>query len=243
MNIRTYSCHFSAKENTEPYSLACLVKWIKVYPLTSKPCWAFVYSALLVALFSCEAFEEMIAGLTWPCKLPPGWSVVCDESSAGADSDTQEWCLVRALSRCLIIASCRLLLPLNNELCWTVVVKNFCNPISLSELFCNNLNSTEYSECMKYVLMYSLELIFVWVIACEILIFSGFNREFTRGTTEFYASWIGVALQRWLAHWVESFRGFCHIETRLFSEKMLRPHFVVVVVKRLNILATCREIL
>jgi hypothetical protein len=149
----------------------------------------------------------MIAGLTWPCKLPPCWSVVWDESSAGADSDTQEWCLVRALSRCLIIASCHLLLPLNNELSWTVVVKNFCNPISLSELFCYNLNSAEYSECMKCVLMYSPKLIFVSVIACEILVFSGFNWEFTRGTAEFYASWIGVVLQRWLAHWVESFRA------------------------------------
>ena len=29
---------------------------------------------------------------------------------------------------------------------------------------------------------------------------------------------------------------------RLFSEKMLKPQCVVVVVKRLNILTTCREI-
>ena len=43
-----------------------------------------------MALFSGEAFEEMITGLTWPGKLPPSWSVVWDGSSAGADSDTQE---------------------------------------------------------------------------------------------------------------------------------------------------------
>ena len=207
MNIRTYSSLFSAKEDPEPYSLACLVKWTKVYPLTGKPCWVLVYSALLVSLFSGEAFEEMIAGVTWPCNLPPGWSVVWDGPSADADSDPQEWCLVWTLSRCLVTARCRMLLPLNNELSWTVVVKNFCNPISLSELFHNILNSAEYSECMKCVLMYSMGLTFMWVITCEILVYSGFNREFTWGTAEVYTSWIGVALQRWLAHWAESFRA------------------------------------
>ena len=78
-------------------------------------------------------------------------------------------------------------------------------PISLSELFYNILNSAEYSECMKCVLMYSMGLTFVWVITYEILVYSGFNREFTWGTAEVYASWIGVVLQRWLAHWAESF--------------------------------------
>ena len=43
-----------------------------------------------MALFSGNDFEEMIAGVTWPCKMPPGWSVVWDGSSAGADSDAQE---------------------------------------------------------------------------------------------------------------------------------------------------------
>ena len=147
----------------------------------------------------------MIAGVTWPCNLPPGWSVVWDGPSADADSDPQEWCLVWTLSRCLVTARCRMLLPLNNELSWTVVVKNFCNLISLSKLFYNILNSAKYSECMKCVLMYSLGLTFVWVITCEILVYSGFNREFTQGIAGVYASWIGVALQRWLAHWAESF--------------------------------------
>ena len=43
-----------------------------------------------MVLFSGEAFEEMIAGLTWPCKMSPGWSVVWDGPSADADSDPQE---------------------------------------------------------------------------------------------------------------------------------------------------------
>ena len=40
-----------------------------------------------MALFSDNAFEDMFAGLT---TLPPGWSVVWDESSAGADVSTPE---------------------------------------------------------------------------------------------------------------------------------------------------------
>ena len=37
-------------------------------------------------LFSDETFEDMIAGLTWSCSLPPGWSVVWDGPSVGADA-------------------------------------------------------------------------------------------------------------------------------------------------------------
>ena len=39
-----------------------------------------------MALFSGEKFEDLIAGLTWPCTLPPGWSVEWEGSSAGADA-------------------------------------------------------------------------------------------------------------------------------------------------------------
>ena len=38
-----------------------------------------------MALFSGEAFEEMIAGLTWPFTLPPGWSVEWNDSPASSD--------------------------------------------------------------------------------------------------------------------------------------------------------------
>ena len=38
-----------------------------------------------MALFSGEAFEEIIAGLTWPCTLPPGWSVEWNDSPASSD--------------------------------------------------------------------------------------------------------------------------------------------------------------
>ena len=49
-----------------------------------------MYSALLVALFSGETFEDLIAGLTYPCTLPPGWSVEWEGSSADADASTSE---------------------------------------------------------------------------------------------------------------------------------------------------------
>ena len=41
-------------------------------------------------LFSGENFEEKIAGLSWPFKLPPGWSVVWDGPLASVDSDPQD---------------------------------------------------------------------------------------------------------------------------------------------------------
>ena len=57
---------FRQNKPLQPKSLACLVKWTKLYPLTVKSCYVLVYSALLVALFSGENFEDMIAGLTYP---------------------------------------------------------------------------------------------------------------------------------------------------------------------------------
>ena len=41
-----------------------------------------------MALFSGEKFEDLIAGLTWPCTLPLGWSVEWEGSSAGADASS-----------------------------------------------------------------------------------------------------------------------------------------------------------
>ena len=61
-----------------------------VYPMTGKSCRVLVYSALLVALFSGTNFEDLIASLTWPCTLPPGWSVEWDGPSAGADHPPTE---------------------------------------------------------------------------------------------------------------------------------------------------------
>ena len=58
--------------------------------MTGKPCSILVYSALLVTLFSGIACEDIFAGLIWPCTLPPGWSVVWDGSSAGADASPPE---------------------------------------------------------------------------------------------------------------------------------------------------------
>ena len=46
-----------------------------------------MYSALLVAqIVSCDTFEDMIASLTWPCVLPPGWSVEWDTTPANDDN-------------------------------------------------------------------------------------------------------------------------------------------------------------
>ena len=96
---------FRQNKPLQPKSLACLVKWTKLYPLMGKSCCVLVYSALLVALFSSENFEDMFAGLTYPCTLPPGWSVEWEGSSAGADASPSEWCLIWALSRCHVIVS------------------------------------------------------------------------------------------------------------------------------------------
>ena len=57
-----------------------------------------MYSAFLVALFfrflwhcfSGTDFEDMIAVLTWPCTLPPGWSVEWDGPSVRADTPPEE---------------------------------------------------------------------------------------------------------------------------------------------------------
>ena len=43
-----------------------------------------------MALFSGTNFEDMIAILTWPGTLPPGWSVEWDGPSASADHTPTE---------------------------------------------------------------------------------------------------------------------------------------------------------
>ena len=90
---------FLAKQ-TPPTKKPCMSSYrTKVYPVTGKPYWVLVYSALFVALLSGTDFKDMIVSLTWPCTLHPGWSVEWDGLLAGADTPPTEWCLVRALSR------------------------------------------------------------------------------------------------------------------------------------------------
>ena len=43
-----------------------------------------------MALFLGVTFEDMFVGLAWPCSVPPGWAMVWDGPSAGADSDPRE---------------------------------------------------------------------------------------------------------------------------------------------------------
>ena len=94
--------------------------------MTGKPCWVLVYSALLVPLFLDENFEDMIAGLSYPCTLPPGWSVEWEGSLAGTDASPFEWCLIWALLRCHVIVSYRAFtFCWINDLWWTIVDKTF----------------------------------------------------------------------------------------------------------------------
>ena len=59
-----------------------------------KPCWVLVYSALLVALFSGIAVEDMFFGLT---ALPSGWYVEWVVSLANTNST--DWCHDEACTR------------------------------------------------------------------------------------------------------------------------------------------------
>ena len=34
-----------------------------------------------------DTFEDMVASLTWPCNLPPGWSVEWDTTPADGDNN------------------------------------------------------------------------------------------------------------------------------------------------------------
>ena len=70
----------------------------KQIPQTKKPCissyrtmlYPVTGKFLLVALFLGTNFEDMIVSLTWPCTLPPGWSVEWDGPPAGADHPPAE---------------------------------------------------------------------------------------------------------------------------------------------------------
>ena len=55
---------FLAKQNP-PTKKPCMSSYrTMLYPVTGKPCWVLVYSALLVALFSGTNFEDLFASLT-----------------------------------------------------------------------------------------------------------------------------------------------------------------------------------
>jgi len=62
------------------------------YHLSGKSCWVLVYSTLLCWCFSGSPFEEMVASLTWPCQLPPGWTVDWDVNLAKWHHDGFTWC-------------------------------------------------------------------------------------------------------------------------------------------------------
>ena len=79
---------FQQKKTRASQALHSPAKVGYLYPLTVKSCWVLEYSALLLKpFFSGMSFEDQIASLTYPCSLPPGWSVEWDTSSAGNDYD------------------------------------------------------------------------------------------------------------------------------------------------------------
>ena len=110
---------FLANKPHQPKKKPCMSSYrTMLYPVTGKSCWVLVYSALLVALFSGTNFEDLFASLTWPCTLPPGWSVEWDCPSAGADHPPAEWRFRTGfIDASCYFASCLLMLPLNNETC------------------------------------------------------------------------------------------------------------------------------
>ena len=137
-----------------------------VYPVTGKSCWVFVYSALLVALFSGTNFEDMVASLTWPCTLPPGWSVEWDGPSAGADHPPAEWCFrtgfidaSHPFVRCLLLLPLRLW-HLNNLRSWNSVVLYYSE-----HGFVINLLFTANSEMYETICVVISGLTFVWVLS------------------------------------------------------------------------------
>jgi hypothetical protein len=46
-----------------------------------------VYSALLVAYIFTGSLEDMVAGVTWPSTLPPGWTIQWDPTSVGEEHE------------------------------------------------------------------------------------------------------------------------------------------------------------
>ena len=155
---------FRQNKPHQPKSFACLVKWTKVYPMTGKPCWVLVYSALLVALFSGNTFEDMFAGVI---ALPPGWSVEWVVSPA--NTDPAEWRLVRALSWHLVFISYHVFtFCWISELWWTIEDKTSVVLSSLlSELVCNIFKfPCKTLWCMKCMLLYSLD-----SPSCEVCLF------------------------------------------------------------------------
>ena len=174
-----------------------------LYLFTVKSCWVLVYSALLMALFSGENFEDMIAGLTYPCTLPPGWSIVWEGSSAGADASPSEWCLVWALSRCHVIVSYRVFtFRWINEVWWTVVVKTSIVLLSLlSELVCNNFKFLLQDSVMYEMRVVVLSgLAFVWGLLIRSRFFVALIEILLEEPPRYVRVGSELPLQRWLAH-------------------------------------------
>jgi hypothetical protein len=109
-----------------------------------------------------DTFEDMIASLTWPCTLPPGWSVEWDTTPA--DGDNNEWCHVRAsswhpvssFSWTRFIFRCKK--TLNYVSSWTV---ELC--FSNSNLVCNIIY-VETLLCKKWCIVVISGPAFVWAM-------------------------------------------------------------------------------
>jgi hypothetical protein len=66
MKVRTHSLLFSAKELHQPKSLSCLEFGDVV--ITRR-------LSLAEYLYTQPCFKNVVAGVVWPCEIPPGWEL------------------------------------------------------------------------------------------------------------------------------------------------------------------------
>ena len=69
----------SVKQTPPAKSLVCLGSGLSI-PIVGSALLSISILSLTCGstLFSGDTFEDQIASLTWPCTLPPGWSVEWD---------------------------------------------------------------------------------------------------------------------------------------------------------------------
>ena len=77
----------SAKQTPPAKSLVCLGSGLSI-PIVGSALLSISILSLACGstLFSGDTFEDQIASLTWPCTLPPDWSVEWDPTPADDDN-------------------------------------------------------------------------------------------------------------------------------------------------------------
>ena len=83
MKIRTYSQLLFGKTNPSSQKPCMSRQWAKyTHSRVSLAEYQYTQPCLWLNFVSGDTFEDMIASLTWPCTLPPGWSVEWDTTPA-----------------------------------------------------------------------------------------------------------------------------------------------------------------